>query len=98
MDVSMFRGTHASAVSRSRHSKPPVQLTVQFNRGIGRNPGWRAGADGQTADALARRMDRQRRGTQLPALVANAAVLMHTNRASLIRGVPLTTSHQNQRN
>jgi hypothetical protein len=51
MDVSMFRGMHASAVSRSRHSKPPVQLTVQFNRGIGRNPDWRAGADGQTADA-----------------------------------------------
>ena len=33
----------ASAVYRSRHSKPPVQLTVQFNREVGRNP-----EDGQT--------------------------------------------------
>ena len=46
MDVSMCRGTHASAVYRSRRSKSPVQLTVQFNRE--HNPDWRAGANGQT--------------------------------------------------
>lgn len=46
---------------------------------------------------LARRMGRQRRDTQLPALVVSTTALMHTNRASLIRGVPLTTSHQTQR-
>ena len=33
----------ASAVYRSRHSEPPVQRTMQFNREMGRNP-----EDGQT--------------------------------------------------